>query len=273
MSRPPTISIVIPSLNQGAFIETAIRSVLDQQAPCVELIVMDGGSTDATRNVLARYADAFAHCVSAPDAGPAAALNAGFRAASGEIFGVLNADDFLLPGSLVAIQRAFVARPETDVISGHGYFALPTGELGVPLFSDTWNATRFRYGACVLVQPATFFRRSAFSRAGGFPETGRICWDMELWAAMSRTGAAFASIDDHLAAFRLHPASVTGRADFRQRRRSDARDVASAAGGAGDTAIDHLLHYFHRARKFSRHPLRVLQQRRFMHSVLKRWSL
>jgi glycosyltransferase involved in cell wall biosynthesis len=273
MSRLPAISIVIPSLNQGGFLETAIQSVLAQQIPGLELIVMDGGSSDTTRDVLAKYAPSLAHHVSHPDAGPAAALNAGFRTASGDVFGVLNADDFLLPGSLNIVTRAFESRPDAGVISGHGYFALPDGELGVPLFSDLWDRTAFRYGACVLVQPATFFRRAAFDRAGGFPQTGRICWDMELWAAMARTGATFATIGDHLAAFRLHPASMTGRTDLQRRRRSDARAVAASLDGRPDTTGDHVRHYWHRARKFSRHPLRVWRQRRFLHAVLQRWSI
>jgi glycosyltransferase involved in cell wall biosynthesis len=273
MSRLPAISIVIPSLNQGAFIETAIRSVLDQQAPGLELIVVDGGSSDETRAVLAKYERDLAHCASKPDDGPASALNAGFRVSTGDVLGVLNADDFLLPRSLDAVARAFAARPEADVICGHGYFALPDGELGVPLFSDRWDRTSFRYGACVFVQPATFFRRAAFERAGGFPQTGRVCWDMELWAAMARTGATFTTIDDHLAGFRLHPASITGRPDLLRRRRTDAREVAAALDGGSDSAADSLLHYWHRARKFSRHPRRVLAQRRFLRAVLKRWSI
>jgi glycosyltransferase involved in cell wall biosynthesis len=273
MSRLPAISIVIPSLNQGAFIETAIRSVLDQRVADVELIVMDGGSSDGTNAVIERYRSHLAHAVSEPDAGPASALNRGFAVAAGEVFGVLNADDFLLPRSLATVASAFAARPDADVISGHGYFALPNGELGVPLFSDRWSPIHFRYGACVLVQPATFFRRGAFERAGGFPQTGRVCWDMELWAAMARTGARFAAIDDHLAAFRLHPASITGRPDLRHRRRADARAVAAALDDGSDSAFDSVLHYWHRARKASRHPFRALQQRRFLRSVLKRWSI
>lgn len=273
MSPLPGITIVIPSLNQGAFVEAAITSVLGQQAPGVELIVMDGGSSDGTAEVLAKYQHALTRSVSQPDRGPASALNAGFHTAGGEILGWLNADDFLLPGSLDTIRSAFASRRDADVISGHGYFALPDGRRGLPLFSDRFDRQRFRYGACVLLQPATFFRRSAFERAGGFPESGRVCWDMELWAAMARSGATFATIDAHLAAFRLHPRSITGRADLRQKRRQDARDVATALDSQTDTAFDRVLHYWHRAGKFARHPLRALRQRWFLYSVLGRWSL
>jgi glycosyltransferase involved in cell wall biosynthesis len=267
------ISIVLPSLNHGAFIETAIRSVLDQQVPGVELVVVDGGSTDGTAAVLQRYRRQLSHCLTGPDAGPAAALNAGFTLADGNVLGVLNADDFLLPGSLETIRRAFDTRPEVDVVSGHGYFARPDGTLGVMAYSDPWHPTRFRYGACVLLQPATFFRRQAFLRAGGFRDSRRVCWDMELWGDLSRTGAVFATIDERLAAFRLHPDSITGRPELRARRRADAREVAAELAGTSDSPVDRALHYWHRARKFARHPVRVLRQRWFLHSVLKRWSI
>lgn len=267
------ISIVMPSLNHGAFIEHAIRSVLDQDYPALELIVVDGGSSDGTRDVLQRHQSRLAYSVSQPDAGPAAALQHGFARATGDVLGVLNADDFLLPGSLEAIARAFQARPDADVISGHGYFTGPDGEPGVPAFSDRWDAIRFRYGACVLLQPATFCRRAAFERAGGFRATGRVCWDMELWADLARCGAVFADVDARVAAFRLHPGSITARADQRQRRRRDARAVAAAMNGGADTLADAALHYWYRARKFAEHPARTLRQRWYFYSTLGRWSL
>jgi glycosyltransferase involved in cell wall biosynthesis len=271
--EPLLISVVIPSLNQGAYLEQAMQSVLQQSYPHVELIVMDGGSTDATIGVLEKHRESLAYSVSAPDEGPAAALNAGFRRARGDIFAVLNADDHYLPGALESVAQAFSGDESADVVSGHGYFTDGAGALGVPTFSDTWNERRFRHGACVLVQPATFFRADAFKRAGGFRNSGRVCWDMELWAALAVTGARFRSIDAFLAAFRLHNASITGRAELRRQRRDDARAVMAELKGRPELPIDRLLHLAHRVLKFSSHPLRTLRQRAFVHSVLKRWSL
>lgn len=272
--RPwPLISIVMPSFNQGRFLEHALRSVLLQGYPRLEVIVMDGGSADQSREVLSRYAPWLKHWVSAPDRGPAHALNAGFGDAGGEILGVLNGDDFYLPGCLGTMAQAFAATPAADVMSGHGYFATPSGDLGVETCSDAWNETRFRHGACVLVQPATFFRRAAFDRAGGFRENDRVCWDMELWADMAATGARFARVDAYLAAFRLHPESITGRADLRRRRREHARTVAARVSGHAETRQDRLLHYACRALKFASHPARTLRQRLFFYTTLKRWSL
>lgn len=269
----PLISVVIPSLNQCAFLEDAIRSVLLQEYPRLELIVMDGGSTDGTLAVLEEYAPRLTHWVSAPDTGPAMALNRGFEKARGDLYAVLNADDYYLPGALAAVAHAFASDPSADVMSGHGYFASASGELGVATFSDSWSARRFRHGTCVLVQPATFFRREAFERAGGFRTTGRVCWDMELWADMSARGARFRTMASHLAAFRLHDGSITGRADLGSLRRRHAREVQAEMRGRPESAADRVLHLIHRLLKFARHPGRTIRQRMYFHSVLKRWTL
>ena len=158
----PLISIVTPSFNQGQFLEQAIRSVLLQGYPRLELIVVDGGSTDGSVETIAQYETWLKHWVSERDAGPASALNKGFAFASGDILGFLNADDFYLPGCFARVAEEFDARHSADIVSGHGYFAKPSGELGMPTYSDRWSLTRFRYGTCVLVQQSTFFRRSVF---------------------------------------------------------------------------------------------------------------
>lgn len=269
----PRISIVVPSFNQAAYLDAALRSIACQQYPNVEAILIDGGSTDGTADIIARHRAALAYSESAPDAGPADALNRGFGHASGSILGFLNADDFYLPRCLQAIAGAFAARPDADVVSGHGYFASATGELGMPTFSDRWDARRFTYGACVLVQPATFFTRAAFDRAGGFRNTGSVCWDMELWADLARTGARFATIDKFLAGFRLHDRSITGSPELQRRRRSDARTVMTAMRGRPSTAGDRLIEMAYRLAKFSTHPVRTVRQRLYFYSALRRWSL
>ena len=207
----PLISIVTPSFNQGRFLEQSIRSVLLQGYPRLELIVVDGCSSDDSIKTIARYDTWIKHWVSEPDRGPAEALNKGFAAASGDIFGFLNADDFYLPGCLEKVAAAFHAHPSADLVSGHGYFAKVSGELGMRTFSDRWNLILIRYGACVLVQQATFFRRTAFEKTNGFKQDTSTCWDMELWADMALAGSTFHSVDEFMAAFRLHTESYYGR--------------------------------------------------------------
>ena len=267
------ISIVTPSLNHGAFVEEAIRSVLLQDYPSVELIVVDGGSIDGSLEAIGKYATWLAHCICESDTGPANGLNKGFRLATGEILGFLNADDFLLPGCLAKVAREFRMHPGADVVSGHGFLAKSSGELGTPIFSDRWNLTRFAYDACVLVQPATFFRRRAFQQVEGFKERTRTTWDMELWADMAMAGAVFHAFDEFLAAHRLHVDSVTGCPHLRKQRRLDARAVRQRMKGRREALSDRLYSLFHRIRKLSGHPRRTLNQRLFFYSTLHRWSL
>lgn len=272
--RPwPLISLVTPAYNQGTFIEQAIRSVLLQGYPRIELIVVDGGSADSTVPVLERYGPWLKHWMSRKDSGPASALNEGFRFAAGDIYGFLNADDFLLEGCLETVATEFMAHPEADVVSGHGYFAKPSGDLGLPTYSDPWSFTRFRYGACVLMQPATFFRREMFERVHGFRERPSTVWDMELWADMAEAGARFRSVNAFMAAFRLHGGSITGGSEHRDRRISDSIEVMERLRGRPENQVDRALRLVHRVLKFSRHPHRTIRQRIFFRSVLQRWSL
>ena len=269
----PRISIVTPSLNQGAFIEAAIRSVLLQAYPRVELIVVDGGSTDGSVDTIAKYAPWLAHSICERDSGPANALNKGFRRATGEILGFLNADDFLLPGCLATVAREFWMHPGVDVVSGHGFMAKASGELATPIFSDRWNVKKFVYDACVLIQPATFFRRRTFQQVDGFKETPQTTWDMELWADMALAGATFHSVDEFLAAHRVHTASISGSPHLMKQRRQDARAIRQKMKGRRETLRDRIYSLVHRVGKFSGHPRRTLSQRMFFYSTLNRWSL
>src|SRR3989442_13604746 len=140
----PRISIVTPSLNQGAFVEEAIRSVLLQGYPNLELSVVDGRSTDGSIEAIGKYSAWLARWVCESDAGPANALNKGFRFATGEILGFLNADDFLLQESLANVARAFTMNMRADVISGHGFLKASTN-LQITRFSDRWDLRGFAY--------------------------------------------------------------------------------------------------------------------------------
>src|SRR5579871_3122093 len=110
----PLVSIVTPSLNMGRFLEETILSVLEQDYPHVEYLVMDGGSSDGTLETLRRY-DGRLRYISAPDSGQADAVNRGFAQTSGPIFAFLNADDTYLPGALSAVVQAFQDHPEAAV--------------------------------------------------------------------------------------------------------------------------------------------------------------
>jgi glycosyltransferase involved in cell wall biosynthesis len=205
-----SVCIVTVSMNQGLYLEQAIRSVLDQEGVSLEYVVADGGSTDGSVAVIRRYESRLTKWYSHPDGGPAAALNKAFEASGGELLGYVNADDFLLPGALAKVAAAFAAHPEADVVYGDGILVDATGTLRRRLYSDRWSLKRYAHGACMITQPATFFRRQAFARAGGFNPANRTCWDGELLIDLASQGARFRQLYEPLAAFRRHADSISG---------------------------------------------------------------
>jgi len=202
-AEPPLVSIVTPSLDQGRFIEEAIRSVVDQDYPRIEHIVVDGGSTDETLEVLERYPHL--RWVSEPDRGQADAVNKGFAMASGEIFGWLNADDYYLPG---AVAAAVAVMQETGCGLVHGGWRQV--DEGGETIGDV-DVVPFDYPRQLEVenrvaQPGAFFSREAFEAVGGLDLSYRYAMDYELWLKL---GARFdvRHVDRVQAAYRYHPVS------------------------------------------------------------------
>src|SRR6187551_228084 len=115
MPQPPLVAIVTPSLNAAAYIERTIGSVLQQDYPHIEYLVMDGGSSDATLEILGRFEGRLQY-VSRPDGGQAAAVNRGFAQTRGEILAFVNADDTLLPGAVTTAVHTFANRPDVSVV-------------------------------------------------------------------------------------------------------------------------------------------------------------
>ncbi len=203
------VSIVTISFNQGCFLEACICSVLEQDYPEIEYIVVDAGSTDGSREIIARYAERIAHVILEADAGPADGLNKGFAHASGEIFAFVNADDLLLPGAVRRMVEAFREHPDADVIYGHGRELDGEGKLIQRVWSTPWNLRANAYRTAVTVQPATFFTAACFRRGPGFNVENRTCWDAELFVDMALQGARFQPINSFIGAYRMYPGTVS----------------------------------------------------------------
>lgn len=210
----PKISVVTPSLNQGRYIEQTIRSVLSQDYPNLEYIVMDGGSTDETANVLNRYRRSL-QWFREPDRGQSDALNKGMGLATGEILGFINADDTYAAGSLSLVGRYFAKHPETDWLSGRcRNIGADGGEIrrSVAAYKDFWlrrKQLRLLPVLNFISQPATFWRRRVFESVGPFDENLHYAMDYDYWL---RTAKLYSLdvIDVHLANFRIHPESKAG---------------------------------------------------------------
>lgn len=205
----PSIALVTPSLNQGRFIRDTITSVLTQEYPRLEYSVQDGGSSDETLEVLRSFGDAL-RFRSSPDSGQSEAINRGLMGTQADILGYLNSDDMLLPGALEAVGRAFVEHPEVVLVFGAAMFV---GERGDTLGPYPVRADAFAEldHACLVAQPATFFRRRVWEAVGPFDQRLQHAMDYDYWFRIrQRYGAgAVRHLSRPLAAVRLHADAKT----------------------------------------------------------------
>ncbi len=248
----PTISIVTISFNQARFLEAAIESVLGQGYPALDYVVVDPGSSDGSRDILARYQGRLTALLD-PDKGPADGLNKGFAAAQGEIFGYINADDVLLPGALAAVARRF-ADPGIDAILGAGVQIDEGGQPVKRIASSRFSRRAFGLGAMTFVQQGHFFRRATFEKAGGFNIANRTSWDWELLIDMALAGARIVTVPDRLGGFRLYPGSITGSGRFAETMARDLARISEKALGRPARASDRLTRLAARAWRLASHP-------------------
>lgn len=237
MTDRPTITLVTPSLNQGAFVERTVRSVLGQEGGFdLEYLVFDGGSTDGALDVLRRY-EGRLRLVVEPDAGQASAINKGLRAARGDVVGWLNSDDLLYPGALARVAAAFAARPGLVWLHG-GCEIVDEQDRPIRRWVSAYKRYRCRrYSRLGLLvenfvsQMTVFWRRSAMERVGYLDETMRYSFDYEYWLRLSALGDPL-YLDDRIAAFRWYAASKSGSSFERQFREDEEAFRRHAPPGA-----------------------------------------
>jgi len=222
-SRPlvdwPRITLITPSFNQGQFLEQTIRSVLDQNYPNLEYIVVDGGSTDGSVEVIRKYAGRLAYWASEPDGGHADALNKGFARATGEILGWLNSDDLLCPWALHTAARIFSDVPEAAWLTtttplrwnaeGHATLAYHLAGFSRTWFYRGWHLGSRRGFRGYIQQESTFWRRSLWHQAGArLDPQAQPAIDFELWARFFQH-ADLVTTTSPLGGFRQHGAQQT----------------------------------------------------------------
>lgn len=247
-------SVVTISFNQREYLQEALDSVLQQDHPEIEYIVVDPGSTDGSRELIQQYADRLAHVVFEPDRGAADGLNKGFRRANGEIFGFLNSDDVLLPRAISSVNNFFHQNPDCGVALGNGFIVDARGNRIRHIRSAGFTVSRYFYGAATWLQQATFFRREAFEAVGGFNVINRSCWDGELVVEMVSKGAKVKYIDQDLALFRIHDRSITGSRRHSEMMRADLERMFGRASGRAWTPMDTLRSSFFRIERILTHP-------------------
>ena len=203
----PTVSVIMPSLNQARFLPAALASVLNQDLPGVEVFVADGGSTDGSEGILRGHAGRIRY-VHESDLGQSHAVNKGIAATDGPVIGWLNSDDLYLPGALSRVWQVFQERPEVDIVYGQADHVDEQGRVIGPYPTGPFSADRLRR-ECFLCQPATFFRRELVDRIGPLNEANHLCMDYELWLRAAKAGTKFHYLPEKLASSRLHERTKT----------------------------------------------------------------
>jgi glycosyltransferase involved in cell wall biosynthesis len=202
-----SISVVTPSYNQGQFIRATIESVLSQQFPGLQYLVIDGGSDDKTVAILEEYHDRL-FFVSERDEGTADAVNKGLALCQGEIIGWLNSDDIYYPQALRRVGELFEMHPEIDVIYGRAHHIDEHGTIIEEYRTEEWSFEAL-VNHCIISQPAAFFRHSVVEKYGPLDKAHRYCVDYEFWIRLARKGARFLFVPEHFAATRLHEGAKT----------------------------------------------------------------
>jgi glycosyltransferase involved in cell wall biosynthesis len=216
-ARKPLVSVVTPSYNQARFLEETIRSVLDQDYPRLEYVVVDGGSTDGSAEIVRRYDERLAWWTSEPDEGQASALNRGFARAQGEYLTWLSSDDTYLPGAISRLVEELETHPEAVLAYGDAYTTdEDSHRLELLTMPPPDFAAMVRRCECFVVQPASLFRRSAWEAAGPFVERYWL-FDLEFFLKASALGPA-RQIREPLATYRLHAESKSIGTDLRKAR-------------------------------------------------------
>jgi len=194
----PTISVVVPSYNHAPFLRQALDSVLLQDYPRLELIVVDGGSTDGSVEILRSYSDRLTRWVSEPDRGQTDAINRGIAMAGGEIVAWLNSDDLYLAGCLESAGRALQRNPGAGMVYGDGVMVDSTGNV---LDHHRYRSLGALDLLCfdVILQPAAFMRRRALDAVGGLDDSYNLIMDHDLWVRLAaRFPIAQATVSHHL---------------------------------------------------------------------------
>jgi glycosyltransferase involved in cell wall biosynthesis len=209
-SSRPLVSIVTPSFNQAPYLAATIDSVLGQDYPRIEYIVIDGGSTDGSREIIEQNAGRLAHWVSEPDLGQTDAINKGFAMARGEILAWLNSDDTYLPGAVSDAVGFLAGHLDVGLVYGQAYYVDGLGERMARYPAGPTDHQGLRRGINTIPQQATFFRSRLWKMAGPLDPAFYYAMDYDLWVRISGlTSIAF--VERPWAHFRIHDLSKSRR--------------------------------------------------------------
>lgn len=204
----PKISIVTPSYNQAQFLERTILSVLNQNYPNLEYIIIDGGSTDGSVEIIKKYKKYLAYWVSEKDRGQSHALNKGFEKSSGDILAWINSDDLYLPLTFFTINKTFCSNPEMDIIFGNSYFIDVQDKIISELRFTKLNLSNLLFEGICFAQETTFWTKDIYNKVGGISSHYQFCMDFDLFTRIVNEGNLI-FVRKYIAATRIHKDSKT----------------------------------------------------------------
>ena len=202
------ISIVTISFNQEKYLPACIESILNQADCDLEYIVVDPGSTDASRAIIDSYGERIVK-VFEKDDGPADGLNRGFARATGDVYGFINSDDYLLPGALREITEIFRSGSNNMFVTGGGFTEDESGSR-MRIYPNQLTTQGMLHRSDVMFQQSTFFPANLYKQVKGFNTANETCWDYELFLKFLLLGARHQVTKKDLAVFRLHQGSISG---------------------------------------------------------------
>lgn len=216
MNNSPKISIVTPSFNQAQFLERTILSILNQNYPNLEYLIIDGGSTDGSVDIIKKYEKYLAYWVSEPDNGQTDAIKKGFEKSTGNILAWLNSDDIYLSGTLHKAANFFQEYIDTDLIFGNIYL-IDENDNSI----DELRFTDFDFETLIfeggnLHQTGTFWKRDFYEKVGSINPRYEFSMDIDLFCRMGKLGK-FTHINHYLAAFRIHDYSKSSTSKQKMR--------------------------------------------------------
>jgi glycosyltransferase involved in cell wall biosynthesis len=214
--NPPLISIVVPTLNQAQFIEQTLASIAGQNWPRTEILVIDGGSTDGTHEIVERYAHVVTQFLSEPDRGQADAINKGFRLARGDILAWLNSDDYYLPLALQRVASALDGIIQPRLVYGSVLLLFENEDRGRIARAHAFPREELNVSSCIY-QPGAFWTRSLWEKTGELNPDYHFVLDWDWWLRASAHGQ-FVPLDECLAVYRFHDAHKTGSGSLRRRQ-------------------------------------------------------
>ena len=199
----PKVSIITPSYNQAKFLEETMLSVLEQDYPNIEYIIIDGGSDDGSKEIIERYSDRLAYWQSQKDKGQTDAINQGFAKASGEILAWLNSDDILYPGAVSAAVRQLKAHPEMGMVYANCHWIDAEGKVIGDFPAAQTDLKKLRRGYVHIPQQTAFFRADLWKKVGPLDDSFYFAMDYDLWTRLA-SQAPLLYVQELWAAFRLH---------------------------------------------------------------------